>query len=107
MPIRELKNYVGGQWIEPENHGSLDVENPNTGKLIARVPLSTAGETDRAIAAGAAAFPGWSATPVARRCELLFRLAELIRRNEEELTRLITEENGKSLPDARAEVKRA
>jgi malonate-semialdehyde dehydrogenase (acetylating)/methylmalonate-semialdehyde dehydrogenase len=107
MPIEQLKNYVDGQWIDPENHGCLDVEDPSTGEPIGRVPLSTAAEVDRAVAAARAAFPPWSATPVARRCELLFRLADLLRRNTEELTRLITEENGKSLPDSRAEVKRA
>ncbi|MHC4176784.1 MAG: CoA-acylating methylmalonate-semialdehyde dehydrogenase [Planctomycetota bacterium] len=107
MPIRQLKNYVDDQWIDPESHGSLDVENPSTGEPIGRVPLSTAAEVDGAVAAARAAFPDWSATPVARRCELLFRLADLLRRNTEELTRLITEENGKSLPDSRAEVKRA
>ena len=107
MPIQQLRNYVAGQWIDPENHGLLDVENPSTGEVFARVPLSTAEETDRAIAAARAAFTQWSATPVARRCRPLFNLVELLRQNEEELTRLITKENGKSLPDSRAEVKRA
>ena len=107
MSINKLTNYVGGEWIEPESQGQLDVENPATGEVLARVPLSTAAQTDRAIAAARAAFPGWSATPVARRCELLFKLAEAIRRDSEDLTRLITLENGKSLSDSRAEVKRA
>ena len=51
MPPDRLKNYIGGNWIEPDSNGYLDVENPTTGELIARVPLSVAGETDRAIAA--------------------------------------------------------
>ncbi len=75
--------------------------------MIAEVPLSTEAEIDRDIAAGKTAYAEWSATPVARRCELLFKFADLLRRNSEELTRLVTEENGKSLPDSRAEVKRA
>ena len=107
MPAEPLKNYVGGEWIDPENRGSLDVENPTTGQIIARVPLSTAAETDRAVAAARAAFPEWSRTPVARRCACLFNLAERIRHDTENLARRITEENGKSLPDSRAEVKRA
>ena len=107
MPIGQLKNYLHGQWIDPENHGCLDVENPSTGEVIARVPLSVAAEVDRAVAAARAAFPDWSDTPVARRCESLWKLAELLRRNTDQLTRLITEENGKSLPDSGAEVKRA
>jgi malonate-semialdehyde dehydrogenase (acetylating)/methylmalonate-semialdehyde dehydrogenase len=107
MPVDQLKNYVGGQWVAPEHHGLLDVEQPSTGDPIARVPLSTAAEMDRAVAAAEAAFPAWRATPVARRCELLWELANQIRANAEDLARLITRENGKSLPDSRAEVKRA
>jgi len=107
MPVEELKNYIADRWTTPEGCGWLEVENPSTREVLARVPLSAAAEVDRAVEAAAAAFPAWSATPVSRRCELLFRFAELLRTNTEELTRLITEENGKSLPDARAEVKRA
>ena len=107
MKPRELKNYVAGAWIEPENHGYLEVENPSTAEVLARAPLSTVAETDRAVAAAKAAFGAWSATPVARRCQLLWQLADRIRDEVEDLTRLITQEVGKSLPDARAEVKRA
>lgn len=107
MSIEELSNYAGGRWIAPESHGLLDVRQPSTDEVIARVPLSVSGEMDRAVAAAKAAFPGWSATPVARRCELLWELANRLRASAEDLARLVTRENGKSLPDARAEVKRA
>jgi len=107
MSMDTLKNYVAGQWIAPEHSEGLDVENPSTGETIGRVPLSTVDEIDRAVAAANDAFPAWSNTPVARRCELLFKLAERIRSETEDLTRLVTTENGKSLPDSRAEVKRA
>ena len=107
MPPKRIKNYVGGEWLEPEHSGYLDVENPTTGEIIAQVPLSKPSETDRAVAAAKEAFAGWGRTPVARRCEHLFRLAERIRDRAEDLARLITEENGKTLPDSRAEVKRA
>ncbi|MHC4400226.1 MAG: CoA-acylating methylmalonate-semialdehyde dehydrogenase [Planctomycetota bacterium] len=107
MSLKILKNYVGGKWIEPEHRGLLGVENPATGDMLAEVPLSAGSETDRAVAAAKAAFPAWSQTPVARRCDLLFKLAEGMRREFEGLARLVTQENGKSLPDSRAEVKRA
>ncbi|MFH1268347.1 MAG: CoA-acylating methylmalonate-semialdehyde dehydrogenase [Planctomycetota bacterium] len=107
MPPKRLKNYVAGEWIDPEHSGYLEVENPTTGEVLAEAPLSTPSETDRAVAAAKAAFPGWSETPVSRRCEFLFRLAARLRDETEDLARLITEENGKSLPDSRAEVKRA
>jgi malonate-semialdehyde dehydrogenase (acetylating)/methylmalonate-semialdehyde dehydrogenase len=107
MDVSELKNYLGGQWVTPEHNGLLDVEQPSTGDAIARVPLSKPTETDRAVAAAKAAFPAWRDTPVARRCEFVWELANQIRANAEDLARLITRENGKSLPDSRAEVKRA
>src|SRR5665648_1268712 len=81
-PIKEvkvIKNYINGKWIDPENNGYLDVENPATREIIARVPLSTTKETNRAIDAAADAYPGWSATPVARRVRPLFKLNDLLR----------------------------
>jgi len=107
MSTPTLTNYVAGKWIAPESFETLAVENPSTTNAIAEVPLSTDAEIDRAIAAAKAAFAEWSDTPVSRRCEFLFELHRLLRQNSESLTRLITEENGKSLPDSRAEVKRA
>ena len=107
MAIRILRNYINGEWVEPENGGYLDVENPSTEEIIARVPLSTMAAANEAIAAAKEAFPAWAATPVSRRVEPLFKLAALIRDNEETLARMIAEEMGKSLPDARAEIKRA
>ena len=75
MTDQPLKNYIDGQFVAPETQGSLDVENPTTAESIAEVPLSAVSEIDRAVAAAAAAFPTWSTTPVARRCEFLFKLS--------------------------------
>ncbi len=107
MNVSVLKNYVGGNWVAPGNYGLLDVEQPSTADVISRVPLSTAEETGRAVAVAREAFREWSAVPVSRRCELLWQLTNRIRENSRELARLISRENGKSLPDAEAEVKRS
>ncbi len=106
MAVQNLRNYVGGGWREPAGGDWLDVENPSTGETIARVPLSPAAEAGAAIAAAKAAYPSWAATPADKRVAPLFRLAEMIRADRETLSRLIAQENGKSLPDARAEVDR-
>jgi len=106
MGIPILRNYINGQWREAENSGLLDVENPSTGEVIARVPLSTPAEVNRAIDAAYEAFKGWSQTPVQRRVQPLFRLVEIFRQNEENVARILVAEMGKSLPDARAEMKR-
>jgi malonate-semialdehyde dehydrogenase (acetylating)/methylmalonate-semialdehyde dehydrogenase len=107
MNVPVLKNYVGGSWITPKNHGLLDVEQPSTADVICRAPLSTAEEVNRAVAAAREAFQEWSMLPVSRRCELLWQLTNRIRENSGELARLISRENGKSIPDAAAEVKRS
>jgi len=100
-----LMNYVGGSFV-PSAGDLHPVTNPATGDVIATVPFSTRDEVDAAIAAASDAFPGWSSTPVGTRVSYLFHLRELLRQNEERLARLITMEMGKSLPDARAEMKR-
>ncbi|MFH1718265.1 MAG: CoA-acylating methylmalonate-semialdehyde dehydrogenase [Planctomycetota bacterium] len=104
--MKTVKNYVNGQWVTPENDGYLDIENPSTGEIIGKTPLSTVAEVNRAIDAAAEAFKTWSQTPVARRVQPLYKLDALLRENEENIARTLVEEMGKSLSDARAEMKR-
>jgi malonate-semialdehyde dehydrogenase (acetylating)/methylmalonate-semialdehyde dehydrogenase len=104
--VRRLRNFVNGQWVEPKGSDWLEVENPSTGEAIASVPLSGSVDVDAAVAAARAAFPAWAATPADKRVAPLFRLASMIRDNRETIARLLSEENGKSLPDARAEIDR-
>jgi len=106
MSARRLKNFVNGEWVEPQGCSWLDVENPSTGGIIAQVPLSRRAEVDAAVSAASKAFPGWAATPADKRVAPLFKLAAKIRDNREAIARLLVEENGKSLPDARAELDR-
>lgn len=107
MTTQILKNYINGKWIDAENSGYLDVENPANGTVLARVPLTTPKAVNDAVAAAAEAFKSWGKAPVARRVQSLFKLASLMRDNEEKIARTLTEEMGKSLTDARAEMKRA
>ena len=106
MALKIVKNYIDGKWVEPDNSGYLDVENPSTGQIIGKTPLSTIAEVNRAVDAAAEAFKTWSQTPVARRVQPLYKLDALLRENEEKIARTLVEEMGKSLPDARAEMKR-
>ena len=61
--MKRLKNYVNGEWVEPGGVSYLDVENPSSGAVIAEVPLSTADDVEKAVAAARAAFPNWSSRP--------------------------------------------
>jgi malonate-semialdehyde dehydrogenase (acetylating)/methylmalonate-semialdehyde dehydrogenase len=101
-----LQNYINGKWVDAENIGMLDIENPSTGEKLAKVPLSNEAEVNRAVKAASAAFPSWSQTPVTQRAEYMYDLLEILKKNEEQISRTITKEMGKSLPDSRAEVKR-
>jgi malonate-semialdehyde dehydrogenase (acetylating)/methylmalonate-semialdehyde dehydrogenase len=101
-----LQNYLHGRWCSPSVDEHLDVCNPSNGKVLAQVPLSGETEVNQTVSAARDAFDAWRNTPVAERCAPVRRLAELMRENFEPLARQITEEMGKSLPDARAEMKR-
>ena len=106
MSLKTVRNYINGQWVDPENTGYINVENPSTGQVIGKVPLSTTEETNLAIEAVAAAYKSWSQVPVAQRIKPLYKLQSLILDNKEKIARSISEEMGKSLSDAGAEVKR-
>lgn len=104
--LRVVKNYINGKWVESSSSKLLDVENPSTGDILAKVPLSTASEIDSAVKAARSAFRAWSQTPVTKRAEFMFEFLHLLKAGEEKISRILTSEMGKSLPDARAEMKR-
>ncbi|NUQ31478.1 MAG: NAD-dependent succinate-semialdehyde dehydrogenase [Dermatophilaceae bacterium] len=83
---------------------TFDVLDPATGSVIGTVVDATPVDASRAVDAAAAAFPAWSSLPPRSRAEVLRRCYDLMVRDSERLTALITAENGKSVADARAEV---
>jgi len=101
-----LPNYVGGQWQVSLATEQVDVTNPATCELLARTPLGTSADVDRAVQAAAAAFPAWRRTPPGERVQFLFRMRSLIEEHLDELARTITLENGKTIGEARAELRR-
>lgn len=101
-----VRNYIDGKWIAPGTDRGLDVENPATGEIIGRVPLSTGEDVRSAVRAAAGAFRSWKNVPASRRTEYLHVLLDLFRRHEDEITRILVRENGKSIPDSSAELKR-
>src|SRR5215218_1754189 len=104
---RTLDNYVAGAWTPAAADAeTLDVTNPATGELLARVPLSTAADLDAAVQAARAALPEWRAVSVIARARKLFALREGLDARREDLARSVTTEMGKTLVDARAEVAR-
>jgi malonate-semialdehyde dehydrogenase (acetylating)/methylmalonate-semialdehyde dehydrogenase len=107
-PIREvktLKNYIDGEWVDSKGE-IVDVVNPANGKTIAKVPVSTPDEMNDAVKAARAAFPDWRRTTPVARSRYLFRLKELLEENFEEISRIQTQEHGKTIDESRGETRR-
>lgn len=105
--IREVLNFIGGKWVEAHASKFLPVMNPSIGQQIASVPLSTARDVDAAVQSAAAAFKGWSNTPIKERAQVMYRYKYLMEKQMEELAALVHEENGKTVTEARAEIEKA
>jgi malonate-semialdehyde dehydrogenase (acetylating) / methylmalonate-semialdehyde dehydrogenase len=102
----QVRNLIGGTWEERDGRETEPVYDPATGEVVAETPLSSREDLDRAVKAAQAAFAGWSGTPVVERTQVLFRFKALLEEHFEELTALVTLENGKDSKDAAGEVRR-
>jgi betaine-aldehyde dehydrogenase len=91
----KLKNFIGGEAVDPVEGGAEDVVNPATGEMIAEAPLSTKADVDRAVEAAKKAFDGWAATPPNERARALLRMADLIEERGEEIADLEAADAGK------------
>jgi aldehyde dehydrogenase (NAD+) len=106
--VRTHNNFIAGQWTPSDSGRTYSVYNPaHKDRLLGNFQLSNPEDTLRAVAAAAEAATAWADTPAPVRAQVLFRALEIMDRRAEEIARTITEEEGKPLPDARGEVKRA
>lgn len=101
-----LKNYINGEWVASTSTEFLDVPNPATGEILAKVPISTTADFEKAVEVADKAFEDWSNTAVPRRARIMFKYQQLLVDHWEELAEIITKENGKSLSEALGEVQR-
>ena len=107
MPANgQLKNYINGEWRRSNASEFLQVINPATAEAIAQVPMGGEDDVAAAVEAASGAFPGWRTTPPEERIQFLFKLKQSMEEHFEEIGRLITMENGKTLTEAKAEVRR-
>ncbi len=102
-----LRNFINGHWSQSAATETLEVINPATAEVLAHVPLSPATEVDSAAQAAEQAFAGWRRTPATERIQHLFRLKDLMEVHFEDFARQIVQENGKTLEEARGEMRRA
>jgi len=99
-----FRNVVGGELVDALDGATAPVLNPATGEPFAAVPSGTAADVDRAVAAAAAAAPGWGDTTPQERQTALLKLAELVERHGDELAALESRNAGKPLAAAREEL---
>src|SRR5512141_1402983 len=106
MAIPVLDLWIAGRRTPSRSGRTGEVFDPATGEVARRAPLASAEEIGAAVAAAKAAFPGWRDTPPLRRARILARFRELLDARRAELARLVSEEHGKTLPDAAGSVQR-
>lgn len=102
----KLKNFVNGEWVESTTSKYLDIENPSTAKPIGKVPMTTVDETKAAIEAAQEAWQSWRETPPITRSRLMFRLKEIMEGHFENIARIMVQEQGKTIDEARGETRR-
>lgn len=107
MSIKEIPLIINGEKVQSKSTEWLDVLNPATQEVVARVPMATKEEVAAAVSAAHEAFKTWSKVSLTNRMRIMLKFQELVRNNVEEIGALITEEHGKTLPDAEGEVGRA
>ena len=96
--------FIGGKWVAADGGGSFAVHDPASGAVLGQVPDCGAAETERAIAAAAAALDGWREITAKARAHVLRRWFDLIVAHDEDLACMITAECGKPLAEAKSEV---
>ncbi|WP_371186753.1 CoA-acylating methylmalonate-semialdehyde dehydrogenase [Thalassotalea maritima] len=107
MSIRQIPLIIGGEKVISQSDTWLDVLNPATQEVVAKVPMATMDEVNAAIANAKQAFADWRKTPLTKRMRIMMKFQQLLEQHTNEIATLITEEHGKTLPDAEGEVGRA
>src|SRR5512147_3012459 len=94
---KEYQLYIGGQWVDANDHATFDDYNPYTGEVYAKVPAGKRADATRAIEAAAAAFPEWAASPPGLRRKLFLKAADIFEKRQDELVRVLNEETGSTI----------
>src|SRR5262245_56375918 len=104
--VASVDLWIGGKRQPAVGKRTGDVTNPALGTVIRRVPFCNAVDIDAAVKAALAAYPAWRDTPPLRRARVMQKFLQLLQANQKDLARLVTEEHGKTLPDAMGSVQR-
>ncbi len=107
MKYGRIKNFYNGKFVESLGVQTDEVVSPIDGSQLSSIPMSTAEELNAAVASAKAAFPAWSGTPIKERVQVFFRYRALLESHLDELAYLVSEENGKTWDEAKAEVEKS
>lgn len=107
MAVERLKYFVNGQFKDSKSTKTVDVYNPSTGEVLAKMPCCTEDEVNEAIAAAKEAFKSWSMLAPVKRAKIMFKINQLIEEHMDELTMMVAKENGKCWDEAMGDVLKA
>ena len=103
----EFSNYIDGRWVRGCTGSTFQTINPANETVLAEIPAAGVQDVDVAVEAATRAFEPWRRTPAPLRGELLFKVGELLKSRKEELARLLTQDMGKVIAEARGDVQEA
>lgn len=107
MKYPEVKNLIAGKLVSSKTNKFLDIISPIDGSVLSKVPLSSKEDLNDAVIAAKKAFETWSKTSIKERVQIFYRYRSLLEKNMLELSKLVQEENGKTLDEARAEIEKS
>jgi malonate-semialdehyde dehydrogenase (acetylating)/methylmalonate-semialdehyde dehydrogenase len=102
--VPTVKLLINGKFVESKAKSWRDVVNPATQEVLARVPMCDAAEVGEAVRAASDAFKTWKNVPIGQRARIMLKLQELIRRDMKKIAAVLTNEQGKTLPDAEGDI---
>ncbi|AWT48338.1 methylmalonate-semialdehyde dehydrogenase (CoA acylating) [Psychrobacter sp. YP14] len=102
--MHHVKQLINGQFVDSKTSEWIDLTDPATQEVIAKVPQTTNDEINEAVAAAKEAFKTWRKTPITTRARIFLTYQALIREHMDELAELLTSEQGKTIADARGDV---
>ena len=102
--MHHVKQLINGQFVDSNTSEWIDITDPATQEVIAKVPQTTDDEINQAVAAAKAAFQTWRKTPITTRARIFLKYQALIRDHMDELAEILTAEQGKTIADARGDV---
>ncbi|NRD69829.1 CoA-acylating methylmalonate-semialdehyde dehydrogenase [Psychrobacter okhotskensis] len=102
--MHHVQQLINGQFVDSNTSEWIDITDPATQEVIAKVPQTTDDEINQAVAAAQKAFQTWRKTPITTRARIFLKYQALIRDHMDELAEILTAEQGKTIADARGDV---